>query len=312
MTYNIQQLYNLGPKTWWDQGNRAARIPQAIKKFCAIENQCPDILVLNEAFNSYASKIAQELQVIFPYQTPVVGKSRELWEKTTGTFRASYTVINGGVMVLSRHEILEQRQHIFHAAHPLTWDCWSNKGIAYAKIDIDGNIVHVVGSHLQADEGPVPHEATHRVRMEQIQELRQFIVDELGIPKDERVIVGGDMNVEYTTESFRKEFESVLSTTIFYDHKMPGSFSAPHNWMTRANARANKESESRNETLDYVVVPNDYAQPTNTPMAQIIPFKSIEPFYWSYLAKHWPMTKGLHSDLSDHYPVMATFTFATS
>jgi len=327
MTYNLQQLYDMGPKTWWDQVNRAARIPHALKAlFSSSRDGTPDVLILNEAFNSYATQVCMALKDVFPYQTPVIGKSTEGWTSTTGkslsrssNWRQNVT-INGGVVILSRYEILEPRQYLYHAAHASTWDCWSNKGVAYAKVQVPpdknnsggGGIVHVLGTHLQADEGHVPYDDTHQVRMEQLRELRTFVTVELQLPKTERVIIAGDLNVEYTTEAYRIDLETQLRATLRYEHTLPGSFSAPHNWMTRANARANQQSEDRNETLDYILVFQDYAQPKNgTGMVVVVPMKSAESWYWRYLAQQWPdkTDPGVHSDLSDHYPVLASFEF---
>ena len=220
-------------------------------------------------------------------------------------------MINGGVTILSRHEIMEQRQYIYKATHPSTWDCWANKGIAYAKVNVKGHLVHVLGTHLQADEGHVPHPESHKIRMAQLREMRQFLLEDLKLPKTERVVIGGDLNVEYTTEAFRKDLESNLHTKICYEHKLPGSFSAPQNKMTIANARANRQPEDRNETLDYVLAPDEFAPSVTVPIAVVVPLKAAESWYWSYLAQEWPAEEGMTSDLSDHYPVMAAFEFET-
>lgn len=213
-------------------------------------------------------------------------------------------------MILSKHPILEQRQYIYKATHAKTWDCLSNKGICYAMINVHSQYpVHVLGTHLQADEGHVPHSDTHTVRMTQLQEVRHYLENELKLPKKERVIFGGDLNVEFTTDAYRKDLEETLATKLHYEHSLPGSYSAPHNWLAKANARANSQPEDRNETLDYVLVPGGYAQPTKPALAKVVPLKANESWYWSYLATHWPDEKGVHSDLSDHYPVMAEFEF---
>jgi len=251
-----------------------------------------------------------QLKDLFPYQTPVVGKSCSGWKSTTGNFRSNMFVINGGVTILSRYEITEQRQHIYHAMHGSTWDSWANKGIAYARINVKGTSIHILGTHLQADEGHVPHSESHDIRMTQIREMKQFLHDDLKLSNTERVIVAGDLNVEYTTEAFRKDLESNVRTTIFYEHGMPGSFSPSHNRMAWANARANRQPEDRNETLDYILVPKDFAPPFRDPMAVVVPLKSSDSWYWKYLAKECSEKKGMTSDLSDHYPVMATIEFA--
>jgi phospholipase C len=321
MTYNIQQLYDMGPKTWWDQAQRAARIPVVLAATCQEKNI--DILILNECFNGHATVICQQLKGYFPHQTNVIGKASSSskeegdWKSTTGNFRNHFFCINGGVVILSRHPIVEQRQYIYHHSHASTWDSWANKGICYAKIIMAGqNVVHILGTHLQADEGHVSHVETHKIRMAQLQELRTYLTDELQVPSSERVILGGDLNVEYTNASFLQDLETTLHTTVQYTHEIPGSFSACHNVMTKANARANHQDEQRNETLDYLLVPNDYAQPLrDTATFTVLPIKAPTSWYWNYLAKQFPhetSSSGYYCDLSDHYPVMASFEFPTT
>ena len=103
----------------------------------------------------------------------------------------------------------------------------------------------------------------------------------------------------------------VICEDVMKDPAIIGSFSAVHNWMTKANARANRESETRNEILDYLLVPSDYVQPMgDSGKFAVVPLRASEKWYWSYINKHWPEEKGLHCDLSDHFPVMAEFQFA--
>ena len=256
-----------------------------------------------------------ELQDIFPYQTPVLGQSRRGWNATTGSFGSHVYRINGGVTILSRYGIVDQRQYVYQATHPSTWDAWANKGVAYAKIMVNSQqnntkvAVHVLGTHLQADEGHVPHTETHEVRMAQVREMRQFLQDDLKLPATERVIMGGDLNVEYTTDAFRVDLEKQLQTRLYYKHTTPGSYSTTSNTMALANARSNQQEEDRNETLDYLLVPTGYAVPVKDPVAVVVPLKASEPWYWSYSAQEKLSEGGMTSDLSDHFPVCATFEF---
>jgi hypothetical protein len=89
-----------------------------------------------------------------------------------------------------------------------------------------------------------------------------------------------------------KDLETALNTIMHYWHGVLGSFSACHYFMTEANARANHLDEQRNETLDYLLVPNDHVLLKEATFV-VVPFKAATSWYWSYLARQWPNeTKG--------------------
>lgn len=70
-----------------------------------------------------------------------------------------------------------------------------------------------------------------------------------------------------------------------------------------------------NKTLDYVVTLRDYLQPSQPAQQDVIALKAAKKWYWSYLHGSWSLCGGSQShngdttDLSDHYPVMATYTY---
>jgi endonuclease/exonuclease/phosphatase family metal-dependent hydrolase len=96
-----------------------------------------DVVVFQELFYRRSRRIiAKELQSEFPAQTNVLNK-KSIALKT-----------NGGVMIFSRHPIEEIKEIRFkNRSGP---DRLSRKGAMLAAIDVNGNKVQIIGTHLQA------------------------------------------------------------------------------------------------------------------------------------------------------------------
>ena len=58
------------------------------------------------------NRLLTNLQSQYPYQTPIVGKGTDGWQKTSGTYR-KVKPVSGGVGIVSKWPIVEQEQHIY-------------------------------------------------------------------------------------------------------------------------------------------------------------------------------------------------------
>ena len=66
----------------------------------------------NELFDKKHQSSLTNLQSQYPYQTPIVGKGTDGWQKTSGTYR-KVKPVSGGVGIVSKWPIVEQEQHIY-------------------------------------------------------------------------------------------------------------------------------------------------------------------------------------------------------
>lgn len=315
MTYNMMQLISVSGD--WDQTQRMDQAVPILKKL-ATSTDSPDIIVFTEIFTNYAYQQLDQLSHTYPYKTPVVGLdcSGAGWSASSGNCSNGGVIIRGGVFIMSKWPIEYQSQHIYHASHIDTWDYWSNKGFAYTKINKQGYRYHVIGTHMQADESNDPQTETHNIRMSQLSEIRHF-VDNSSIPADEPVIVTGDMNVEYKkADNVSTMLQRLNARMDFNNDQGFGSFSASDNWHARANAYYYEYSLSYDDTLDYVLTLNDHLQPKQAANMRILPLKTPSAIYWSYLKGWWKLPgqgdywhNGYYQDISDHYPVTATFRY---
>lgn len=272
---------NLYPN--WGQDHRAAEIPKA--SFY----QGHDVVVLQEAFDNGASDALKANSAArYPHQTPVVGRSKSGWDATGGAYSAT-TPEDGGVTILSKWPIVRKEQVVYKDACGADW--WSNKGFAYAVLDVNGAKVHVIGTHAQStDPGCGAGEAA-QMRSRQFKNIDAFL-DGKNIPANEQVIVAGDMNVD----SHTPEYASMLA-----DGDLAGADSRtghPYSFDTAQNSIANyRYPTDPREDLDYVLYRKGNARPAawenNVVKEQSAPW-TVSSWGTSYT----------YTNLSDHYPTI--------
>ncbi|MFM9371266.1 sphingomyelin phosphodiesterase [Streptomyces sp. Da 82-17] len=269
----------------WGQDHRASEIVKA--PFF----QGQDVVVLQEAFdNSSSDALKRDAAAAYPHQTPVVGRSKDGWDATGGNYSTT-TPEDGGVTVLSKWPILRKEQYIFPDACGADWH--SNKGFAYVVLDVNGQKVHVVGTHAQStDPGCGAGEAA-QMRSAQFKDIDAFL-DAKNIPASEQVLVAGDLNVD----SHGTEYASMLR-----DAGLDGAASRTghaYSFDTTENSiAADRYPDDPSEDLDYVLHRTGHARPAGW-NNHVIKEQSA-PWTVSSWGKEYTYT-----NLSDHYPVTAS------
>ncbi|MFJ7067550.1 sphingomyelin phosphodiesterase [Streptomyces sp. NPDC101115] len=285
LTYNVF-LFSKTLYPNWGQDHRAAAIPAA--SFF----QGHDVVVLQEAFdNSSSEALKSRAAAQYPYQTPVMGRSKTGWDATSGAYSAT-TPEDGGVTVLSKWPIVRKEQYVYKDACGADW--YSNKGFVYTVLDVNGTKVHVVGTHAQStDPGCSAGEAA-QMRSRQFKNIDAFL-DAKNIPADEQVIVAGDMNVDSRTP----EYDTMLA-----DAGLAGADARtghPYSFDTALNSIAHdRYPNDPREDLDYVLFRAGHARPAGW-TNNVIPEQSAP---WT--VSSWG-TRYTYTNLSDHYPVVGTF-----
>ncbi|MFE3128700.1 sphingomyelin phosphodiesterase [Streptomyces hydrogenans] len=268
----------------WGQDHRARAIP------AAPYFQGQDIVVIQEAFdNSSSDALKANAAASYPHQTPVVGRSKSGWDATGGAYSAT-TPEDGGVTILSKWPIVRKEQYVYKDACGSDW--YSNKGFAYAVLDVNGSRVHVVGTHAQStDPGCSAGEAA-QMRSRQFKAMDAFL-DAKNIPAGEQVIVAGDMNVDSRTPEY---------ATMLADAGLAGADARtghPYSFDTELNSiAADRYPDDPREDLDHVLYRAGNARPAN--WTNHVVLESTAP--WT--VSSWG-TKYTYTNLSDHYPVTA-------
>ncbi|MFF6906659.1 sphingomyelin phosphodiesterase [Streptomyces sp. NPDC012389] len=269
----------------WGQDHRAAEIPKT--SFF----RGNDVVVIQEAFDNGASDaLLRNSAAQYPYQTPVVGRSKSGWDATSGSYSAT-TPEDGGVTILSKWPIIRKEQYVFKDACGGDW--WSNKGFAYTVLNVNGTRVHVVGTHAQStDPGCSAGEAA-RMRSLQFKAMDAFL-DAKKIPASEQVIVAGDFNVD----GHSAEYASFLKDADL----VPADTKAGHTYSfdTRDNSIASERyPNDPREDLDHVLHRAGHVKPAGW-KNDVIKEQSA-PWTVSSWGKNYTYT-----NLSDHYPVIGS------
>ncbi|WP_327134281.1 sphingomyelin phosphodiesterase [Streptomyces sp. NBC_01343] len=282
LTYNTFLMSkNLYPN--WGQDHRASEIPRA--SFF----QGHDVVVLQEAFDNGASDALKSgASAQYPYQTPIVGRSKSGWDATGGAY-SSTTPEDGGVTILSKWPIVRKEQVVYKDACGADW--WSNKGFAYVVLNVNGTKVHVVGTHAQSTDPGCGSGEAAEMRARQFKAMDAFL-DGKNIPAGEQVIVAGDMNVD----SRSPEFASMLSNADLADSDSRTGH--PYSFDTAQNSIANyRYPTDPREDLDYVLYRKGNARPAgwenNVVKEQSAPW-TVSSWGTSYT----------YTNLSDHYPLI--------
>jgi sphingomyelin phosphodiesterase len=284
LTYNVFIMSkNLFPN--WGQDHRAAEIPKT--SFF----RGNDVVVLQEAFDNTASDALKGAAATeYPYQTPVVGRSRSGWDATGGAY-SSTTPEDGGVTVLSKWPIVRQEQFVYKDACGADW--WSNKGFAYVVLNVNGTKVHVIGTHAQSTDSGCGTGEAASIRSRQFKAIDAFL-DARNIPADEQVLVAGDLNVD----SRSTEYASMLT-----DADLVGADARtghPYSFDTKENSIAlDRYPTDPREDLDYVLHRAGHARPA------VWRNEVVDERCAPWTVSSWG-TDYTYTNLSDHYPLSAS------
>ncbi|MFI8829263.1 sphingomyelin phosphodiesterase [Streptomyces sp. NPDC053431] len=282
MTHNLMLLPS--GITDWEPDLRARLVGEAsyLKSY--------DILVLTELFDNSATaeQLFPRLIDQHPYRTPVVGRGSFGWNSTSGGYYGP-PLEDGGVAIFSKWPIRYRSQHIYGGGCGA--DYWAAKGFAYAVIDVAGTRVHVVGTHLQAnDSGCDDGEAQHE-RADQMNAITSFLAQR-AIPTSEPIIIAGDFNIRSTSNEYTQLLERlqvssppVSTSSVSYDPA------------TNSIARYRDPGGSPGR-LDYVFLRTDHARPAHGWANWVFPYHSSP--YAMRGRNFW--------DYSDHYPVVGMAT----
>ena len=225
LQYNI---FARSPKFLFPNDKHTERLSQIPKFVQSIEqqntNDSIDIISFCEAneMDSVSDMVSTLRKQGFIYNSNILGYKTKLYKpriQSTCTdvnisFRGKFSidVINGGVLVLRRHEIVREINYMFKnyvsAVRGYGFDGFARKGFIYVKIrkkreNKSGyKYIHVISTHLQA----WPGKEYDRIRLPQIKEMYSEI-KKLNIPDTEPAIFQGDFNVDYFTA--HKEFKKI-------------------------------------------------------------------------------------------------------
>ena len=183
-----------------------------------------EILLLNEVWDfmlsckcnsrlDYLLEKAREYNFVFNYHVP----------------RTTWQLCNNGLVILSKHKILETKNLIFNNTAGL--QTIVNNGAILAKINLNNNIINVIVTHLHA--GPFDsrfmnsYDTYLRVVRNQVVELYKFIKE--NIKQDEKYIIAGDFNIDDKDKESLAHLEKHLGESLMRSLGFPNTYPTPIN-----------------------------------------------------------------------------------
>ncbi|CRG97023.1 sphingomyelin phosphodiesterase, putative [Plasmodium gallinaceum] len=214
-----------------------------------------------------------------------------------------YQFFNGGVLVLSKHKILQKHALIYSCStFP---DMFCSKGAIYLKCEVNDKRINIIATHLQAGDKIKQQNS----RMKQLNELSKWVYE--GIPshfikKYEPLFFVGDLNIRYDVDKLY--LEKVLSKTYLNSHVTKRSLETTFDSFLNDYCRyiENDYTYKYKYTLDYILVSNDSNIKIIVPQTAIQDnFRSLLfiKFFWGFIPYK---TTYIHHP-SDHFPIYATF-----
>jgi len=213
-------------------GQRGLLIPREL--VVSSPSAPPDVIVASEAFTEHSIPNYIALGSWTPASQRLYEACRSasacpvkrlLWDTfgfkwITPNVNNARPGINGGVFIASRWPIEVFEDYVWDLANTSGDDRFATKGVAYARINRNGERIHVFGLHMQASYfdrfGREDDPVYRRDRRAQMRELNRFIAEQR-IPANELVVVAGDFNVARFFETNNRptadsEFQELLRT----------------------------------------------------------------------------------------------------
>ena len=235
-----------------------------------------DIIVFQEAFDKKAKNILWNgLKESFPYQF--------------GPGKGGLIKVNSGVWIISKLPLSNGQSIKFNKCK--VGDCFAKKGAVFVEAYKNNQKFHIIGTHLQAEEG----EKFQKVRKKQYSDINENLIHPLS-EKNVPMFVVGDMN---TAKSDTSGYNDMLKIMNVEDGILEGGVSGSYNIIKndlkekKSSARQDSEGQSV-KIIDYILFQPNGIQPKSF-------IREVKIFQYPWDEKH--------KDLSDHYAVYAKIVF---
>lgn len=247
------------------------KVPRAEAIGQLLDSSDYDVIVFQEAFHQKArKKISRLLQPAFLFQAGPA--NRKLFSLKT----------NSGIWIFSKHPIRNTHAITFQTRHGV--DALSRKGALMIELEVDGNVVQIIGTHLQNAGGDwIKHsqcvELYHKL-------LKKF--QRQGVPQ----IICGDFNINRSDSS--NSYRFMMQTLDATDGELTGNHRYSYD---RQNNDLQVEQGTAQDLIDHIITRDNGGEIQ-------VHHKEVRIFKWRWNSNH--------QDLSDHYAIEAEISFQTS
>ena len=175
------------------QDNPVKRMKSIIK---LINKSNPSIICLQEVFTKELKKQINEHLHNLKYNVIISNNPSNIF------------TVNGGLLIASKYKILKIDS--INYKNKFGEDYFSDKGVLKIKVNIEGNIIDIYNTHLNAD--PIIGNDGNKTRLKQYQEFFEFIDKSVN-----NIIICGDFNENINSISYNKfinELNKIYPYTI--------------------------------------------------------------------------------------------------
>jgi len=274
-----------------------------------------DLFVFNELFDTACYDIISKTMTAngLCYRTDILGAKVLNSNLRLHALLSKHRFVwcSGGVAIFSRHPIVSSTSHIFDGREVSTnSDALALKGFVYVKVEVDvgrqhRKPVHVIGTHLQSGHELV----AANCRVLQAKRIQAY-VHQLKIPATEAVIIAGDLNVD--GQSLQHEEWMTLTNAL---NAAPVANYHEITFDPAANSLVGRDGDLTIPPcrLDHCLYSKLHLKPFpllsfTEVIRPIIPNGESIAIGNNKMMRR-DMKKMDTTDLSDHYPVLAQFSF---
>ncbi|KAI0560035.1 sphingomyelin phosphodiesterase [Gracilaria domingensis] len=268
-----------------------------------------DVICFQELFTASGFRKAQflrKLDQLYGFKYYVTSPSPGI----KGLLSFPPKLIDGGLVIASRFEILQADYITFSRATTASIDTIVAKGVLYAGVAVPAPnnstfLVHVFTTHMQANNGLDVDFGT--TRQSQLRELVEFVIQKTSEDPSRPIILAGDFNVDG-----RLDFDHG-SSSVEYAHMIEvlnkvRPISPLRDILYDTNGRIQPVTSAgglsgdnqKNERLDYIF----FSPGTKNATHSLGTVKCIED---SVRAEPWKISGRPYRTLSDHFAVIANF-----
>jgi endonuclease/exonuclease/phosphatase family metal-dependent hydrolase len=213
LTYNVfLRSLNIFPDGQMERAAHIATMLQNDQKFADT-----DLFVFNELFDTACYDIISKAMKAngVGFRTKILGAQALNSNLRVHSLLSKHRFVwcSGGVVIFSRHPIIASTSHIFDGREiTANSDALALKGFVYVKVEVNvksqyPKTVHVLATHLQSGSD----DQAANCRINQAKRIQSY-VHQLNIPVTEAVIIAGDLNVD--GQSIQNEAWATLAQAL--------------------------------------------------------------------------------------------------
>lgn len=249
-----------------------------------------DVIVFEEAWDRNTKKTLKEkLHDNYPYALDPIPN------KTHGK------PLNSGLLVLSKYPInatsfvnYQDYQSLVDA------DALTNKGVLCFKINKKVQYYNIIATHTQAQDDS----NAIKVRQQEFSLIKDKIIasTQINIPKDEPLVLMGDLNTDYYKP---KQFNVMKQVLNLNTENMPNAlYSNPtYSYDNRLNLMIASNIDEKG-MYDYIIPVEGFAKPTDI-QHQIVPIRAMDDNRMYQRSKNIQLYSYGNIEVSDHFMVGA-------